>query len=62
MNGNYPNYQKVGKIMRMCVQFVPGSSFLCTAHTKSLGTRLLSDSDINKQVDDIHKETIVQAS
>ena len=28
MNGKYPNYQKVGMITRMRVQFVPGSSFL----------------------------------
>ena len=28
-NGKYPNYQKVGNIARMRVQFVPGSSFLC---------------------------------
>ena len=27
-NGNYPNYQKVGNIACMHVQFVPGSSFL----------------------------------
>ena len=40
MNRKYPNYQKVGKTMRICVQFVPGSSFLQAAHAKSLGTRL----------------------
>ena len=42
MNGKYPNYQKVGKITRMCVQFVPGSSFLRADHAKSLGTRLMA--------------------
>ena len=40
VNGKYPNYQKVGKITRMRVQFVPGSSFRRAAHAKSLGTRL----------------------
>ena len=40
MNGKYCNYQKVGKIACMCMQFVPGSFFLCATHTKSLGTRL----------------------
>lgn len=29
MNGKYLNYQKVGNVVRMHVQFVPGSSFLC---------------------------------
>ena len=28
-NGKYPNYQKVDNTVRMRVQFVPGSSFLC---------------------------------
>ena len=49
VNGKYPNYQKVGKITRMCVQFVPGSSFLRAAHTKSLGTRLVLSHDLVKE-------------